>query len=72
MRTSLYGLIVALSIQTVGMGADALWHTVWHHAMRGEGFLHPWPHLMMVSGFFLTWVSTWRLIQNSHGQLIGR
>lgn len=62
MQKSLYSLMAALSVQTVGMGADSVWHTLWHQPMRGEGLWHPWPHLLMAIGFGLTWMAAGRLV----------
>jgi len=46
-KQAIRALFGALGVESVGVGADAAWHDVWHHTMQGEGLLHPWPHAVM-------------------------
>lgn len=55
-------LFGALGVQSTGLSADAAWHALWHHTMRGEGLLHPWPHDLMAAGFCLTWAAALNLL----------
>lgn len=61
-KQAIRSLFGALGVESVGVGADAAWHDVWHHTMQGEGLLHPWPHGLMVMGFLLTWAAAVSLL----------
>jgi hypothetical protein len=61
-KQAIRALFAALGVESAGVAADAAWHAVWHHTMRGEGLLHSWPHELMAAGFLLTWAAALSLL----------